>query len=70
MKVPEEKQIFVSIYAKIYTDSFSEEMINRMATGTEIFNFLMKDAEMSFDEKGHLIPGDCNLAVRCRRIPT
>ena len=57
----EDKQIFVSIYGKIYADSFSKEMINRMATGTEIFNFLMKDAEMSFDEKGHLIPGDCNL---------
>jgi hypothetical protein len=56
-----EKQIFVSIYAKIYTDSFSNEMVNRTATGTEIFDFLMKDAGQSFDGEGHLIPGDCNL---------
>ena len=57
----EEKQIFVSIYCKVFTDSFSDEMVNRMATGTEIFNFLMKDAGLSFDEEDHLIPGDCNL---------
>ena len=57
----EDKQIFVSIYAKIYTDSFSDEMVNRMATGTEIFNFLMKDAGHSYDGEGHLIPGDCSL---------
>jgi len=36
-------------------------MVNRMATGTEIFKFLMKDAGLSFDEEDHLIPGDCNL---------
>jgi hypothetical protein len=36
-------------------------MVNRTATGTEIFNFLMKDAGQSFDGEGHLIPGDCNL---------
>jgi hypothetical protein len=59
--VPEEKKIFVSIYCKIFTDSFSEEKVNRMATGVEIFNFLMKDAGQSYDEEGHLIPGDCNL---------
>jgi len=59
--VPEEKKIFVSIYCKIFTDSFSEEMVNRRATGTEIYDFLMKDAGMAFDEEGHLIQGDCNL---------
>jgi hypothetical protein len=56
-----EKQIFVSIYCKIYTDSFSDEMVNRIAAGAEIFNFLMKDAGLSFDEQDHLIPGDLNL---------
>jgi len=59
--VPEEKKIFVSIYAKIYTDSFSDEMVNRTATGKEIYDFLMKDAGQSFDEHRHLIQGDCNL---------
>ena len=57
----EGKKIFVSIYCKIFTDSFSNEMISRMATGEEIYSFLMKDAGMTFDEQGHLIPGDCNL---------
>ena len=59
--MPNEKKVFVSIYCKIFTDSFSGELVNRMATGTDIFNFLIKDAGMSFDEEGHLIPGDCNL---------
>jgi len=28
------KQVFVSIYCKIYANSFSEEMVNVNATGT------------------------------------
>jgi hypothetical protein len=59
--VPEEKKVFVSIYCKIFTDSFSDDMVSRMATGDEIYSFLMKDAGRSFDERGRLIPGDCNL---------
>jgi hypothetical protein len=59
--VSDEKKVFINIYCKIYTDSFSDEMVNRMATGTEIFDFLMKDAGLSFDEEEDLIPGDCNL---------
>ena len=59
--MPDEKRIFVSIYCKIYTDSFSDEMVNRTATGKEIFNFLIKDANQSFDDNGRLIPGDLNL---------
>ncbi len=55
------KCAFVSLYCKIYTDSFSLEMINRYATGTAICEFLMQDAGMCFDSDGHLIPGDCNL---------
>ena len=59
--MPINKKVFVSIYCKIYTDNFSEEMINRMATGNEIYEFLMKDAGQCLDESGYLIPGDCNL---------
>ena len=57
----EEKKVFVSIYCKVFNDSFSDEMLNRMATGKEIFDFLMKDAGLSTAEYGELIPGDCNL---------
>lgn len=56
-----EKKVFVSIYCKIFNDSFSDEMVNRIATGKEIHEFLMKDAGLSVDENGELIPGDCNL---------
>ena len=59
--MPDEKKVFVLIYCKIYTDSFSDEMLNRMATGSEIFDFLMKDANQCFDENRELIPGDLNL---------
>ena len=55
------KRVFVSIYCKIYTDSFSNEMLDRKATGKEIFEFLMKDAQHCFDDSGQLISGDCNL---------
>ena len=55
------KRVLVSIYCKIYTDNFSEEMINRMATGDEIYEFLMKDAGQCFDDSGNPISGDCNL---------
>ena len=59
--MPAHKKVFVSIYCKIYTDNFNEKMVNRMATGNEIFEFLMKDAGKCFDDCGKLIPGDCNL---------
>jgi hypothetical protein len=55
------KKVFISIFCKIYTDNFSEEMVNRLTTGQEIYEFLMKDAGQCFDESGNLIPGDCNL---------
>jgi hypothetical protein len=54
-------KIFVSIYCKIYTDSFGTEMVNCEATGQEIIEFLMSDARQCFDENGQLIPGDCRL---------
>ena len=59
--MPAFNKVFLSIYCKIYTDNFSEEMINRMATGIEIYEFLMKDAGQCFDDSGNPIPGDCNL---------
>ena len=39
------KRAYVSIYCKIYTENFSQEMIDRYATGKEIYNFLLKDAK-------------------------
>jgi hypothetical protein len=36
-------------------------MIGQMATGDEIYEFLIKDAGLCFHESGHLIPGDCNM---------
>ena len=46
----------VSIYCKIYTNNFSDEMIDRFASGKEIYNFLLKDANCCLP-----IKGDCNL---------
>ena len=46
----------VSIYCKIYTENFSQAMIDRYATGKEIYNFLLKDAKCCLPNKG-----DCNL---------
>jgi hypothetical protein len=59
--VPNKKKGFVSIYCKVFTDSFSNDMVSRFATGDEIYCFLMKDAGQSYDESGDLIPGDINL---------
>ena len=59
--MPMNKKVFVSIYCKIYTDNFNENMVNRLATGDEIYEFLMKDAGQCSDESGHPIPGDCNI---------
>ena len=51
-----DKRAYVSIYCKIYTENFSDEMIDRYATGKEIYNFLLKDAKCCLPLKG-----DCNL---------
>ena len=56
-----DRKVFVDIYCKIYADTFSNKMNNRMATGNEIFEFLMRDAQLCFDDDEQLIPGDCNL---------
>ncbi len=55
------KKVYVSIFCKIYTDNFSEEMVNREATGQEIYEFLLKDVGQCCDDNGDPIPGDCNL---------
>lgn len=51
-----DKRAYVSIYCKIYTNNFSDEMIDKYATGKEIYNFLLKDAKCCLPVKG-----DCNL---------
>jgi len=51
-----DKRASVSIYCKIYTENFSDEMIDRYATGKEIYNFLLRDAKCCLPLKG-----DCNL---------
>jgi hypothetical protein len=56
-----DKIVFVNIYCKIYTDSFSDEMFNRKATGTEIYEFLLRDAQQCFDSNKEPLPGDCHL---------
>ncbi len=56
-----EPRVFVSIYCMAFDHEFSEEMFNRIATGKEIYDFLMKDAGLCMDDNGQLIPGDCNL---------
>ena len=57
----ESKKVFVSICCKIFTDCFSLDMFNRMATGQEIYDFLMRDAGMCRVDDDQIIPGDCNL---------
>ena len=57
----EPKRVFVSIYCQLPNNAFSEEMVNRIATGQEIYDFLMRDAGLCLDENDQLIPGDCNL---------
>jgi len=47
---------YVSLYAKIYTENFPGEMIDRYATGEEIYNFLLRDAKCCLP-----LRGDCNL---------
>ena len=50
----EPQEAFVHIYCKIYAENFSNEMINRMVLGTEIYDFLMKDAGLCFDDNDRL----------------
>ena len=45
-------KVYVSLYAKIYTENFSDEMIDRYATGEEIYQFLLKDAKCCLPLRG------------------
>jgi len=56
-----QERVYVNIYCKIHTDNFSDEMVEKMATGSEIYEFLMKDADQCYDDKGEIIPGDSNI---------
>ena len=56
-----DRKVFTSIYAKIYLDTFGEGMADRLATGAEIYEFLMQDANLCVGEDGRIIPGDINL---------
>jgi len=55
------QRALVTLWCKIYTNNFSEEMLHKMVTGQEIYDFLMKDSGNCFDDHDRLIPGDCNL---------
>ena len=48
------KKAYVSIYCKIYAENFSNEMIDREATGKEIYNFLLKDAQCCLPLRGDI----------------
>jgi hypothetical protein len=50
------RKAYVSIYCKIYAENFSNEMLDREATGKEIYNFLMKDAGLCLP-----LHGDSNI---------
>jgi hypothetical protein len=57
-KMVRSRTCFVSIYAKIFTDSFSTDMVDRIATGEEVFAFLVRDSGNAFNSAGVRIPGD------------
>ena len=48
------EKAYVSIYCKIYTNNFSEEMVGREATGEEIYQFLLKDAQCCLPLRGDI----------------
>ena len=56
-----QEKVFVSIFCEISTDRFSDEMVGKMATGAEIYDFLMRDAGQCHDNKRKSIAGDSNI---------
>jgi len=56
-----QEKVFVSIFCEISTGRFSDEMVGKMATGNEIYDFLMRDAGQCHDNKRNSIPGDSNI---------
>ena len=59
MKNTEKK--FVYIYCDFHDGLFSDRLRNVLATGDEIYEFLMRDAQICLDEDGDPIPGDSNI---------
>ena len=57
----EPEKVFVSIQCKVHDRLLSDEMINRAVSGPEIYNFLMKDAQLCLDDNGGPITGDWNI---------
>lgn len=45
---------YVSLYAKIYTENFPDEMIGVEATGEEIYRFLLRDAKCCLPLRGDI----------------
>ena len=56
-----DQKIFVSVYCKIYNDSFNDRMENRLVNGQDIYDFLLEDSCHCFSEDGQMILGDHNL---------
>lgn len=56
-------KIFVNIYCELtQPDTFSNEMCNKEATGNEIYEFLMRDAQLCIDGfEMDIVSGDCNI---------
>ena len=52
------EKVFVSFFCELAPGRFSDEMVGKMATGAEIYAFLMKDAGQCHDNTGNIIPGD------------
>ncbi len=52
---------FVSVYCKIFCDSFSRDMVDRITTGREVYEFLVRDSGNAFSPSGVQIPGDKNI---------
>lgn len=60
--LPVVKQVFVNIYVHILGGCFPTTMANRLATGSEIYRFLVNDAGLCWDyDKCTFLPGDCIL---------
>jgi hypothetical protein len=55
------EKVFVHIYCEVRNGLFSDEFRNVLATGDEIYEFLMRDAQICLDDKGDPVPGDSNI---------
>jgi hypothetical protein len=60
MKDTEKKFVFVHLYCDFH-GLFSNELRNVLATGDEIYEFLMRDAQICLNDKGNSVSGDSNI---------